>query len=348
MVYLEKDPKFYQRLMTLSESVGIPPEDLLVVMTLESGINPTIHNNNYGGLTQMSNNTLKGLGYSGNVEDFSKEPAYKQLDFIEKQINKLKGWIGGNFETVEQYYLGNLLPISLKLNGVRNKDVNTIIVSKDPKEPHLPGVSLEMEKTYYNSNKGLDLDRDGSITYGDIQNFLNKKRNESHYKHAMDQMKVVMNYEPKIESNVVNTKNNENKLFNIIDNLLEKISSKSLKKKDNLIIKINSSDCDISTEISRLISMALKENLNINSLLYKDDNNLEIVSNLNFSNIKKALVIDTINNVCLDFNKIINKKGFDYKIKINKDQTINKPLFYKDAINSYRRVITKLNYQDVL
>jgi len=348
MVYLEKDPRFYNRIKNLSESVGISPEDLLVVMTLESGINPTIHNNNYGGLVQMSNNTLKGLGYSGNVSDFSKEPAYKQLDFVEKQINKLKSWLSGDFETAEQYYLGNLLPVSLKLEGVRNKDVNTIIVSKNPTTPHLPGVSIEKEKIYYNSNQGLDLDKDGSITYGDIKNFLDKKRNESHYKHAMEQMKSVVNYEPvKNEINekatkIENTPSNSNKIYDMINSLIDKMAN--LKKKDNITIKISSNNEDISTDFARILSMAIKEDLNIKSLLFKDNTNLEIVCNAH-SITKKTLINTLSSDIYKDYcNHILNLHS-NLIVELTNSQTINKPLLYKDSISSYRRMLIKSNFK---
>lgn len=334
MVYLEQDPRFFNRLIEVSNNVGLNPEDLLVVMALESGINPSVHNNNYGGLVQMSNDTLNGLGYSGNVKDFSNEPAFKQLDYIEKHILRLANLIGGKFNSATQYYIGNLLPVGLKLKGVKDQDPNTIIVAQNPTQPHLPNVSIANEKIYYNSNKGLDLDKDGAITYKDIDNFLNKKRNEIHYKNAISQL-------PKQKEN--NTSSDY--LLNQLDSFLKSVASdnKSINV-NNFSILVIGEDLSTSIEFARVLAIGLREELNAKTTTHMQDNKIEVSCTINGSKeMAKKLIqafTDNLSNCFFDKTKEIGGLKVVAKI-VNHKKSNYDFIDYRTASLYYRKFLSK-------
>ena len=181
------DSNFYQKLLQLSSKVNMNPEDILNVMAVESGLDPSAHNpnGNASGLVQVMPKFLSGLGFKGTHEEFRKTPASAQLDVVEKLIQNMIKINGGPLTSAAQYYVGNFLPVALKLPGVRQKRPETIIVSKNPTEPHLPNISIQQEKIFYNANTGLDFNRDGNITYGDIQSVLKAAKNKKSYQNAV-------------------------------------------------------------------------------------------------------------------------------------------------------------------
>lgn len=337
--YLESDPRFYNKLIQVSNNVGLNPKDILVVMALESGINHSVHNKNYGGLTQMSNSTLKGLGYDGNVTDFSNEPAYKQLDYIEKHILKLINIFGSKFDEAAQYYVGNFLPVSLKLPGVKLKDPSTIIVEKNPSTANLPNVSIDQEKSFYNSNKGLDLDDDGKITYGDIQNFLNKKRKELHYEHASKQI-------DKILPSNLQKEDDTSSILNQINSFLNKVmATKSFKsEKNDFTIFIVANDLETSIEFSRILTLALKNNLKAKATSHINKNKVEVTCTINGPRDISKKIVQTFTNYLSNcfYKQTKDIGGLIVSGNIVSD-TKSKYDFidYKTATLSYRKFMTK-------
>jgi len=77
---------FIYAVKSLSYKVNIPYEDLLIVMSFESGIKPTSKNPLSGayGLFQLTPTTAEGLGISR--EKLYKSDEYKQLDYFEKYL----------------------------------------------------------------------------------------------------------------------------------------------------------------------------------------------------------------------------------------------------------------------
>src|ERR1700688_1273854 len=110
------DPSFYQKLLEVSNDVQMKPEDLLNVMAVESGIDPTAHNmgGNASGLLQFMPSTLKNLGFQGTHGDFRQLSAVDQLDYVKKLILGNMRYNGGPFRSAAQYYVANFLPVALK------------------------------------------------------------------------------------------------------------------------------------------------------------------------------------------------------------------------------------------
>ena len=103
---------------------------------------------------------------------------------------------GGPFTSAAQYYVANFLPVSLKLPGIRNGDPNTVIVAKNPDHAHLPGISTKLESIYYNANTALDADKNGEITFGDIQSVLSRAAGGKNFRSAIAQLQNTTGYKP--------------------------------------------------------------------------------------------------------------------------------------------------------
>jgi hypothetical protein len=189
-------PSFYNKLLEVANELGMKPEMLLGVMAMESGVNPHagVGQHTAAGLIQFEPSTLKGLGFNGTQDDFRNTDAIKQLDYVKKFVAGNMRYNGGPFKSLAQYYVSNFVPVALKLLGVQNEDPNTILVAKNPTEPHLPGVDMKTEASYYKSNRVLDVDNDGFITYKDIQATMARTVGGKDYLQALNEMKNATGY----------------------------------------------------------------------------------------------------------------------------------------------------------
>src|SRR5277367_747460 len=128
-------PNFYPKLVQISSELRMKPEDLLAVMTSESGLNPSAYEAKYkgSGLIAFMPATLKRLGYKGTWEDFIQLNGEQQLDWVKKFVEDKKSLMGGKpFTSAGQYYTANLWPIALRLPGVQSGNPNTKILESDP------------------------------------------------------------------------------------------------------------------------------------------------------------------------------------------------------------------------
>ena len=100
---------FYQKLVQIGQRTGLKPEDLLLVMCMESGLSPTARNpeGNASGLVQFMPFVLKNLGFKGTDADFRKLNGEAQLDYVEKLVQGMTKYNGGPFKSATQYYVGN-------------------------------------------------------------------------------------------------------------------------------------------------------------------------------------------------------------------------------------------------
>jgi hypothetical protein len=285
------DPGFYQKLLEVSSEVQMKPEDLLNVMAVESGIDPTAHNPNgdASGLIQFMPDTLKGLGYQGTHVDFRRMSSIDQLDYVKKYILGNMKYNGGPFTSAAQYYVANFLPVALKLPGIQEGDPNTIIAAKNPKEPHLPNVSTHRESIYYNANPSLDADRDGVITYGDIQTVLNRATAGKNFRNAIARLQNSTGYKPSggapasmLATNKISPNND---IMAVLNTYLSQIaaserSNKKLYKKylpkHQFVIRIGAPTYTSATEFSRVLASALDEELLADAFVHTDGQQVDV------------------------------------------------------------------------
>lgn len=296
------DSNFYHKLLEVSSNVGMKPEEILNIMTIESGLDPAAgHSGGATGLVQFMPDTLKGLGYHGTSDSFKEVSAVEQLTYVEKWMKNIISMNGGRHpKSVAQYYVGNFLPVALKLSGVQKEDPNTIIVAKNPTRPHLPGVSIKREMLFYNSNPALDKDKNGAITYGDIQAVVRDASKTRAFQGALADMRKSTGYTPNArqnESSMVASKlpdfshkyhDNSSipgNMKNLLDSFLKQIAAtdKSNKKnyekylpENNILIQIQSSNYNNSIEFSRVLCTALDEELFSNAYVYTDGDDVEV------------------------------------------------------------------------
>lgn len=298
------DSNFYHKLLEVSSNVGMRPEDILNIMAIESGLDPAAgHSGGATGLVQFMPDTLKGLGYHGTSDSFKEVSAVEQLTYVEKWMKSIISMNGGKHpKSVSQYYVGNFLPVALRLPGIQKEDPNTIIVAKHPTRAHLPGVSIKREMLFYNSNTGLDKDKNGAITYGDIQAVVRDASKTSAFQVALADMRKSTGYTPTAkqnESSMVANKlpnfsqkypGNDNSsipgnIKNLLDSFLKQIAAtdKSNKKnyekflpENNILIQVQSSSYNNSIEFSRILCTALDEELLSNAYVYTDGDDVEI------------------------------------------------------------------------
>ncbi len=153
----KKNPKltqaFFNKVVQVAKRVNCNPNDLLCMMSSESGLNPSARNksSNATGLIQFMPSTAKGLGTSCSA--LSSMSAEQQMVYVEKCIMNSKKMAGlGN----QKIGPGTLYAL-IFLPARAGKDILTTRGEK-----------------YYNSNKGLDLDNDGKITKADLAKRIKK------------------------------------------------------------------------------------------------------------------------------------------------------------------------------
>lgn len=345
---------FYTKLVSISKDLSMKPEDLLLIMTLESGLNPNKPNKNGGaiGLNQFMPKTLKGLGFKGNPKDFGKLTGADQLDYVKRMVSGLIKYNGGPFSSPTIYYLANFIPAALKIPGVKAHDLSTVIVAKNPKVPHIPNVSIEKEIDFYKSNKGLDIDNDGFITLGDIDKRIQNGKKNSTYLNALNDMKNQTNYYPeKIPTTQkinfdVKPKDTNNIILNLLNKFLGKVANEQVNVLNKIskehtkeyIVVVSSDNLNDNIECANILAEQLLNNLKVEGSIYVEENNAQVRLNyLNMPNSKK--IISTLSAITKEaFNEAFNR---NVNVELT-DKFFPTKLLYKDSMNHHKKFINKL------
>lgn len=382
---------FYTKLVDMTSRLGMKPEDLLAIMVSESGIDPSA-GHEASGLIQFMPFILPGVGFHGSPEEFRNLNGEQQLPYIENYIKDKMRYNGGAFSSPAQYYVANFWPVALKLPGIKAGDPSTIFMEANPervgqwsKKYYDIGikVSAAMEAGAYKANPLFHGSTPGAITYGDMLKQVDKNKQTSMYRQALQNMKSNTGYQAPIpekntdksnkdylDSNQQNSshqnviqkylsmlgdnKPSEHKdlqSFNpsvnqVLTNYLKLISQASKDNNNHFIIKIESNDFNNSLEFSRILCSALKEELSIRAYPHTDGFNIvEIEGKTNSSNYKSINKLSS--QVSQDFLKATNKIG---GVKINASIILNKqsdylPVSFKQADSNYRQFLIKYNKQ---
>ena len=327
---------FSSKLNDISQELGMNPRDLLLVMYLESGVNPSAKNPHGGatGLIQFMPDTLKGMGLSKDqVSSFGQKSAEEQLDYVKQYVQGHRGLIGGQpFTSATQYYIANFWPIALKKwNGTDpNENKNVVIVSANSNNP--------AERAAYKENKILDTNNDGVITVGDITNILMRMEQTKGFQNMLTAFNSVAG------QGMVSEKGNQDyeqkpqdtQVANFLSQVETFLNSVSNSKEPITIIKVLS-DKDFSSKLEycRILSLALKEELNIKSELYIYNNSPEIKCLSNDNNKIKELCVavsDTFNSATKKIG------GINILTELSDELTFNsKPIDIKIAEINYRK-----------
>jgi hypothetical protein len=141
---------FRAELVRMARRLGLQPEPILAVMALESGINAQAVSPTSGatGLIQFMPSTAKKLGTT--VEALRQMNATAQLAFVERFFLGVPRLKAGSAQG--DYYLAVFMPAFVGLPGVV-----PIAVKGSP---------------VYDQNAGLDANKDGVLTVGDVRGRL--------------------------------------------------------------------------------------------------------------------------------------------------------------------------------
>ena len=331
------------------------PRDLLLVMYLESGTNPnainkSIKNPEYQarGLIQFMPKTLQGMGLSKEDSlNFEKRPAEDQLDFVKKYVQSHRGLIGGKpFTSATQYYVANIWPMALrKWNGddpVKNANV-VVLDSNNPKEAGA-----------YKANPILDYNKDGKITVGDLTNVLMGMEKSFGFQKMISQFNTVAGngtvserskgiLQTQKPSQMLAEKNIPSSFTNQVNKFLDSFAGKqdfNLIKSNSYLISVGSDNDSISKlEYARILSLALREELNIESDIFTDGKNVEVQCIMDTDSEKGKLIVKEMCSAISDvFSDATKKIG---SIKINTDISLNiKPKYRKLDIK-----LAEVNYR---
>jgi len=143
-----KEVGFMDGLRDIASNLGVNADDMLKVMTKESGLNPAAVNrySNATGLIQFMPSTARGLGTT--VEELRNMSGVEQLKYVEMYYKRLGIKPGMD---VGDIYILNFYPIAI------NKPRDYVIASVGSK--------------IYSQNAGLDVDKNGKITVQDVRNW---------------------------------------------------------------------------------------------------------------------------------------------------------------------------------
>jgi hypothetical protein len=329
---LALSPGFYSKLVQVSNEVNMKPEDLLLVMSFESGINPNARNphGNASGLIQFMPSTLRGLGFEGTPEDFRRLSAEDQLEYVRRYVKAHTATNGHPFSSAAQYYVANFVPAALRLPGIQNEDPSTILAAANPDHAHLPGVSIGEEQAIYNENKVLDTDHDGAITYGDIQRTMGRMTKSDTYQTAVSQMEQSTGYvasnQPQANRPTHHTTVDD--LLNELLNALSSNNSRYLKKKaikqllpNNYLLKIKTNSIVNAAEFARILCSAIDEELYSDATIHSDGKRIEIQTTIHGPKPSCTESILELTNAVADaFAKTAN---VEVAIQLNKTSTLN-------------------------
>ncbi|MFD2521375.1 transglycosylase SLT domain-containing protein [Emticicia soli] len=143
---------FEQKVTQIASRLGIQADWLMVVMYAESKLNHLAQNPSSSavGLIQFLDKTLAGLGI--NRTQLLSMSNVQQLDYVEKYFVNLG--VKGKMKDVYQVCLAVFLPKHM------NSPDSTVIAQS--------GTNT------YNANKGMDIDKDGVLSVGDVRKWYGK------------------------------------------------------------------------------------------------------------------------------------------------------------------------------
>jgi hypothetical protein len=149
-----QDPDFNKKLAKIATALGTTSNALLAVMKQESGVNPHIQNSiGATGLIQFMPDTARRLGTT--TDELKQMDGVQQLDYVYKYY-KMTGVGDGS---VGDLYMATFMP---KYIGYPDK----YVLGQRGAE----GFSGKV----YAQNSGLDRDRDGAITVGDVKQSVSR------------------------------------------------------------------------------------------------------------------------------------------------------------------------------
>lgn len=375
---------FYPKLVKISSELGMNPEDLIAVMVSESGLNPSSYEKKFhgSGLVGFMPDTLKGLGYTGSWDDFIKLSGEQQLEYVKKIVQNNMKLNGGPFISAAQYYVANLWPVALKLPGIRQGNPSTAFIEEKPETVVDPKNGQKYSKKYYDLGFRITPGSEaaaykynplfhgsvpGAITYADMMKQVDKIKQNSLYKKAINDLHNSTNFRSndddtskinlfkKYISTFKNApsqnqeKSDTKNISSILDSYLQQISANNKKiyrkflPSHDLLISVGSDNYCNSVEFARILCYALEEDLLAQAYTHTDGDKVEINCKINGPEKECFAAVQELTNVINDNFYINKKEKFLIKTQciLNKCSNL-KQIDYKTASQEYNKFLQNL------
>ena len=360
---------FFPSLIEMTKEVGMKPEDLISVMTSESGMNPAAHNAKYNaaGLIQFMPDTLRAVGFPGSPEQFRRLSGEEQLPWIKKYIKSHMGLQDGKpFTSGGQYYTANFWPVALKLPGVKRGDPSTVFVEKNPaaengfSKKYLDigfKIPASSERAAYNANPLFDKEKKGYITLGDMNRQVEQNKKTSIYRQNVLAMNHQTGYEPGAATKAPDSmvaQNDNGSMEGILDQYVKLLAAspetslKRLYKKNlpnqDILIQIAAPDYTSAIEFARVLCCALDEDLQASAYPHTDGQEVEIECSIPGPEKECFAAVQQMANVLAEVfgDATVKIGGITVKTTclINKKSSYQ-PISLKTAGTHYRKFLLK-------
>lgn len=265
---------FWANFVKMCDRLGAKPEDLARVINSESGFDPHAMNIQGGrviakGLNQLIEKTAKSLGMSNDEwNSYENTPAEEQLKYVEKYFRNVGKATGqdGKWESATQLYVANFAPKYV------HKASNPNAVLYNSAENHAE----------YAQNKGLDRDKKGSITAGDLAHSV-QGRLPDYIASAIQKAK--QGNEPLAENTKLH--NDNDNVSSLLDALVatgpvEKMVRNALLKNllptSNVLVSISTLSAPFSTRMkfAKSVATVLKEIIDAETTIHSNGNKIEL------------------------------------------------------------------------
>jgi hypothetical protein len=159
----KQDPAFGEAVNKVAQHFDISASDLMGLMASESGLRPDADNGSHVGLIQFSATSAAAAGTT--QADLKKMSRAEQMPYVQKYLENAKLPKGAS---AGQLYTAVFLPAFV------GKPDDFVIASADGSQPD----GYPESKSWYRSNKGLDMNNDGKLTIQELGERIQKKKKE--------------------------------------------------------------------------------------------------------------------------------------------------------------------------
>jgi hypothetical protein len=147
--------------------VGVPLEDLLLMLSAESALNPHAQRSNAFGLNQAQPTLLTDCGWRGTGPSFASLNVSDQIPWLGRMLRVQFGWIGYKPQSAIDLFRMNLSPVAARSRS-------EVLYDR----------SVEAQRPFYESNASLDVTRDGRIDMTDLASrLITVARTPRHQRH---------------------------------------------------------------------------------------------------------------------------------------------------------------------
>jgi hypothetical protein len=145
--------------------LGVPLEELLLMLSAESGLDPHAQRGNAFGLNQAQPTLLGDAGWKGTGPGFASLNVSDQIPWLGRMLRVQFTWVGEKPQTAIDLFRMNLSPVAAKAHA-------EVIYDR----------SVVSQRPFYESNAQLDVTNDGRIDMADLASRLVSVANTPRHK----------------------------------------------------------------------------------------------------------------------------------------------------------------------